>query len=264
MGTRIRAVELLHPSSAKLIVAACTNGRYYVKGPPGPDGDAMLLREWVGTRLADAFGRQTLHHGVMTDPLDPAMEQIPLFDGSELRSDAVFVTQPEPGLAWEGGPEALRLVGNRASFARLVVFDTWIGNSDRHRPRPNRPAHENMANVFISTDRNRGRKPRLLAIDHTHILGDDSILSKGRDSAYVEDDTIFGLFDDFVPFVRRKDLENSIDDLRDIIFDLALSTPACWGMTREVARSVADFLFARGRFVVRGGRDRIMSAVAEG
>jgi hypothetical protein len=69
LDVRIRAVELAHESSAQVIIAACTDGRFYVKGPPCLDGNQMLLCEWIGTQLANEFGLQTLHYGVMRDPV---------------------------------------------------------------------------------------------------------------------------------------------------------------------------------------------------
>ena len=170
-GVCVRSVDLAFDSSAKVIFATVSSGgRLYVKGPSGLDGDAMLLREWFGSSLADAFGLQTLNYSLMAEPVNPLDGHIPLADGSQLRTDMAFATRVEPGLAWEGGSEALLLVGNRSDFARMVVFDTWVRNVDRYCPRSDGSYHSNLGNVFLSTDKSRATKPQLLAVDHTHIL----------------------------------------------------------------------------------------------
>jgi hypothetical protein len=261
---RVRAVELAHESSAWVIIAACTDGRYYVKGLSGLEGNQMLLCEWIGTQLANEFGLQTLHYGIMHDPIAPGEGPIYLKNQSHLRTDAVFASRPEPGLAWEGGQEMLALVGNRSAFARLVVFDTWVRNFDRHVQRGSIP-HQNQGNVFISTDAKRGKKRQLLAIDHTHILGDEVRLLQGEASKHVFDRAIYGLFAEFIPYIKAADLKKAVDDLRNIphqkIFDLVSSTPSCWGMTDAVARSLSAFLLARARHVAQIGYKTIMDVV---
>ena len=130
--TRIRTVDHRHDSSAKVIVVTTALGSLYVKGPRGTDGDAMLLREWAGTRLAEGLGLPTFRYGLLLEPLGAGEPDVLLSDGSALRRDAVFASAREPGVVWEGGPEQLRVVGNASAFSRLVVFDTWVRNRDRY------------------------------------------------------------------------------------------------------------------------------------
>jgi hypothetical protein len=183
-GTSIRSVELAHDGAAKALVVQTGLGKLYVNGPSGAEGDAMLLREWVGTRLAEFFGLPTFQYGLMADPLGSSPDALILSDGRHLRRDVVFAAVAEPGAAWEGGREQLDLVGNHSAFGRLVVFDTWVRNGDRCVVSPGGRLHQNKGNVFISSDKTRGKKHHLLAMDHTHILGDETPMEEGDLEVY--------------------------------------------------------------------------------
>jgi hypothetical protein len=98
---------------------------------------------------------------------------------------------------WGGGDRELKLLVNPQDISRLVVFDTWVMNCDRHCPidpgtgirrKPNRD------NVFLSEDAPDGQF-LLKAIDHTHCF------SCGRDWTKrlnqfdrIKDGRVFGLF----------------------------------------------------------------------
>ena len=261
-GTLIQTVELAHESSAKVIVADTALGSFYIKGPPATDGNAMLLREWVGTKLADAFGLQTLSYGLMAEPLAEGDPEIALSDGNNLRRDIVFATKAEEGAAWEGGPEQLRIVGNPSAFGRLVVFDTWVRNRDRFFMRPDGRRHENMSNVFISADVNRSRSPTLLAIDHTHILGSDAVIDCGAASEAVSDEAVYGNFPSFETLVTECDVAGALGTLHELsyqdVLNLVAETPAEWGMTIQRAHRLARFLVARAQFLFTGGPGRFL------
>ena len=236
-----------------IFATVSSGGRLYVKGPSGLDGDAMLLREWFGSSLADAFGLQTLNYSLMAEPVNPLDGHIPLADGSQLRTDMAFATRVEPGLAWEGGSEALLLVGNRSDFARMVVFDTWVRNVDRYCPRSDGSYHSNLGNVFLSTDKSRATKPQLLAVDHTHILFGNHEFPMGDQTSRISDPTIYGLFPEFRDLINDKDLKNAFRKLESIqyqtIISIAKTTPSCWGMTNAMAHALASFLVTRAKVV---------------
>ena len=251
--TRVRNVEHKHESSAKVVVVGTGFGTLYLKGPGGPEGDAMLLREWIGTMLADAFGLPTFHFGLLPRPFGDEDGDICLSDGNLLRRDAVFASRREPGAVWEGGSDQLEIVGNGSAFSRIVVFDTWVRNMDRYVERQSGRPHLNMGNVFISGDRARGEQPTLLAMDHTHVLVDEAAFHDGNGAPLVRDEKVYGCFPEFRAFLTEKDLRDSLDDLSAFSFEqvrnLVSSAPECWGMTSQKATSVASFLSARARFL---------------
>ncbi|WP_338661122.1 HipA family kinase [Pararoseomonas sp. SCSIO 73927] len=258
-GTRIRSVDLAHDSSAKVLLVRSTFGRLYVKGPIGPEGDGMLLREWIGTRLADHFGLPTFQYGLMARPLGDPADELSLSDGTHLRHDVVFAAVLEQGATWEGGQEQLGQVGNRSAFSRLVVFDTWIRNLDRYVPLPGGRIHQNKGNVFISSESRRGRHPQILAMDHTHVLGGDAVLEQGRASPYVQDNGIYGHFPEFAGFVSGSDIESALEALAIVDFadiqGVVGSVPGEWGMSVDRVQRLSEFLVARARYVAgRGSR----------
>jgi len=266
-GTCIRSVYLAHNSAAKVLVVRTGFGRLYVKGPSGVNGDAMLLREWVGTRLAEFFGLPTFRYGLMSEPLGTSPDELVLSDESHLRHDVVFAAVEEPGVVWEGGREQLDLVGNRSAFSRLVVLDTWMRNLDRCVPLQDGRLHQNKSNVFISSNKDRGRKPQVLAIDHTHVLGDETPLEQGDASPHVEDTRIFGLFPEFVSFVSPKDIASALAALSNVDFagmqDIVGSVPPTWGMTADRTQRLAEFLVARARYVVGRGSQPFLDALGD-
>ena len=263
LGTHILRVDQALETAAKVLVVATTFGRMYLKGPPGEEGNGQLVREWIGTRLAQAFHLPTLSYGILEN-LPQA--QLLLADGRALRQDAVFATLEEPGAAWEGGSEALDLVGNRSAFSRLVVFDTWVRNLDRHVPRVN-GSHENKGNVFVSSDSRRGHRPQLLAMDHTHVFGSPAVIRNGAASPMVQDAVVYGLFDDFRPRLAARDLERAIHDLtgmrQPVLMDMIAPLIGRWGLTDAAADGIAGFLEARAQFVTTHGATLILRAVCQ-
>ncbi len=101
---RIRRVIQRDNGSAELLVVNSDAGRLYVKGPKGKDGDHMLVKEWIGTRLADHFRLPTLDHGVIDIPVGT---DFALAGGETIRSGTVFATRAEPGDDWQGDVETI-------------------------------------------------------------------------------------------------------------------------------------------------------------
>src|SRR5690348_9943371 len=76
-----------------------------------------------------------------------------------------FAARAEAGDAWGGGPNQLDLIVNPEDITRLVVFDTWTLNCDRHDGKPGGRA-PNYGNVYLSTEAADEGKSRLIAMDH--------------------------------------------------------------------------------------------------
>ena len=123
----LRTIPTLVPTSTKPFHVVTDEGNGFLKMPDNPQGPSALVSELIGTRLAEWFGLEVFHHAViavsMAD-LDP--------DSSQSEPVPAFITLEEDGAPWEGSAQELRKVENVADFSRIVVFDTWVGNFDRH------------------------------------------------------------------------------------------------------------------------------------
>jgi hypothetical protein len=141
--------------------------------------------------------------------------------------------------------EELRKLTNPADIARLVVFDTWTRNCDRHCS-----TRENMDNVFIATDGGF----HLVAIDHGHCFTCGSALTAAVGHLdRIREERVYGLFPAFRPFVTRE----RIEDLCAVLsgFEAARATavvesvPTAWDLSAEARTGLVEFIVQRSQFV---------------
>jgi hypothetical protein len=227
------------------------SGEAYLKGLGNPEGPHALACEWVGTRLARLFDLQTLDHAILR--IDATVDEIPFRKGGAVASGSAFCTRAEPGHVWGGGADELTALENPQDIVRLVVFDTWVRNRDRHHPdyavrKPNRD------NVFLSSRGAEAGKYRLLAIDHTHCLGDGGTLDKRISQIdKVRDKNVYGLFPEFCPYFQKEGLKRCVSDLRGVdamaIRGVVNSIPVDWEVENSVRDALAEFLVGRALFV---------------
>lgn len=226
-------------------------GAAYLKAPNNPEGPHALAREFVGTCLARAFGLPTLNYGLTQ--IDATVEEIPLGNGTLAASGTAWVTQSEMGHVWGGKEAELELLDNLNDIPRLVLFDTWVRNRDRHAP-PEMNRKPNYGNVFFSSRGCEREHYRLLAMDHTHIFSADSALN-GRITRIdnVLDKKIYGRFPQFAPYLDAGALERAAEDLQRLdanqIARVIDTVPADWDLVTETREALRDFLVRRASFV---------------
>src|SRR5438132_6499286 len=122
-------------------------GPAYIKALGNRQGPHALACEWVGTQLAAWFGLPTFDFALM--PIDASVDEILFLRGGRATSGTAFVTRATLGHTWGGTTEELDKLANPKAVSRLVVFDTWTRNCDRHPPdlTQRRP---NYDNVFLA------------------------------------------------------------------------------------------------------------------
>jgi len=174
-------------------------GWAYIKPMGNRQGPHALAAEWVGTHLARWLGLPTFDFAIME--LGDA-DTFPLPRKAAAQAGPAFVTRAMKGKPWSGDPAVLSKLVNPDDVSKLVVFDTWTLNCDRHPPdlskrKPNRD------NVYLSTENAPRHRLRLVAMDHTHCF------TCGRDLTgnvatidRVRSDEIYGLFPEFVCLLR--------------------------------------------------------------
>jgi hypothetical protein len=147
-------------SSTMVVIVETDAGRAFLKAMGNPEGEHALACDWVGTQLARWFGLATLDQAIVD--VDEFVE-IRFLNGNLARPGPALVTRALKGDNWSGEPRQLAKVLNLDDISRLVVFDTWLLNRDRHSAN-----RLNRDNVFLSAE---SEQLELLAIDHTHCFG---------------------------------------------------------------------------------------------
>ena len=114
----------------------------YLKPMGNRQGPHALAAELVASSLGQWFGLTLPSFGIM--PL-PEATCFGLPRGHRTQPGPAFISKHLDGRTWGGSEAELRTVENVSDITRLVVFDTWLRNCDRHPPSSAR--RPNYANV---------------------------------------------------------------------------------------------------------------------
>lgn len=248
----LRFDESIRSSSMCTARVTTDAGPAYLKAMGNPQGPHQLACDYIGTQLAEWFGLPTFDYALVM--IDAVVDEIPLKDGKLAESGPALATKATTGHDWGGSAEELDALANPEDITRLVVFDTWTLNCDRHPP-DLAARRANYDNVFLEKVGGRGKKAfRLLAIDH------GCCFSGGRDLsvriagiAAVQDNGLYGMFPAFVHRVRDDCAASAIvrlGELReDTVSEIVQSAPAEWEVTRPVRNALKDLICQRAAFV---------------
>ena len=108
-------------------------GSAYIKPLGNRQGPHVLATDWVGTHLAKWFGLQTFDVAIVSLHSDLVFH---LPRGAVATPGPAFAARAMAGAPWNRQPRELEVLDNPEDITRLVVFDTWTLNCDRHGPRP--------------------------------------------------------------------------------------------------------------------------------
>ena len=183
-------------------------GPAFIKAMGNRQGPHALACEYVGTQLAQWFGLPTFDFAILT--VDATVDEIPFLRGGRAASGPAFVTRATAGHNWGGSEDELKRLVNPEAISRLIVFDTWTRNCDRHPPDLS-VRHANYDNVFSEDVGPReSDQCRLVAMDHGHCFTSAEELN-GRVARidFVKDPGLYGLFPGFVSRVREDDVKSA-------------------------------------------------------
>lgn len=231
-----------------------------------PEGDQTLACELVGTQLARWLGIPILDFNtILVDDIDeiPFVNAAQVVEGKALPGPA-FITRSEAGDSWGGEERQLRQLINPEDISRLVVFDTWTLNCDRHGPREKEASAApriNRQNVFLSAEA-PDSKFCLKAIDHTHCFTCGRALNTGlRSLDKIRDVRIFGRFPEFVSFLDREVVQETLIRLRRleraVVASMMQSIPPAWEVRREVQEAWVELIYSRAMFVAETLEDKL-------
>jgi hypothetical protein len=144
---------------------------------------------------------------------------------------------------------------NPEDIARLVLFDTWTRNCDRHPPDLS-TRKPNYNNVFLSNRDLAAGELRLVAMDHTHCF------DCGRDWSEklaridnVQDERLYGLFPQFRPYFERFRIavESALQKLATLpkseLDAIVAGIPAEWEVDGDSRSALVELLIRRGAFL---------------
>ncbi len=227
-------------------------GPGFLKALGNRGGPHLLAAELVGTRLAQWFGLPTFDHALVevTDE-----DEIALYKSEQARPGPAFITREQSGLTWSGDEKTLEAVANPADIARLVLFDTWTRNCDRHPPdlATRKP---NYGNVYLSNEDLADGELELVAMDHTHCFhcGRD-LTEKLSHIDLVQDERLYGLFPPFRLYLdqHRAEVEADLARLRGIpraeVEAIVASIPPEWQVEDKGKTALVDLLCQRAAFL---------------
>lgn len=227
-------------------------GRCFLKALCNHESPHALAREFVGSSLAKWFGLSVPDFNTLD------LEEVDCFaypppKNGRTQPGPAFVSRAVLGRAWGGAAADLAGLENPDDITRLVVFDTWIRNRDRHPP-AGIAWKPNYANVLLA-DTDTAERHRLYAIDHTHCFEAGTDLTKKLAVlANVRDDGVYGLFPAFVPLIQPRVVSwcrVTLAELKpDEVAEIVGAVPAEWQVPSEVRNAWIKLIVDRADFLV--------------
>lgn len=246
--TAFRRFVRSYPTSLCTSLVEMDQGFAYLKGLGNREHPNCLACEVVGTALADWLGAETLDWDIYAVKRE---DEIPILEG-RVQEGGSFVTRAEQtGVTWSGDEEDLTKLSNPSAISKLVVLDTWFRNCDRHAPDGLRI---NRDNVLLVRDTNTKKQYRLLAMDFTHAFSCGHELTRRMSYIeYVKDESVYGLFPEFVRFLDITEMDACAERLNEITSEeigaIMQLIPDEWHVSRDVKASWSSLLLNRARFL---------------
>lgn len=234
-------------------------GRAYIKPMGNRQGPHVLATDWVGTHLAKWLGLSTFDIAILPLGEDDVFD---LPRGAKAKPGPAFAAKAMHGDPWGKSGLQLDLLVNPQDITRLVVFDTWTLNCDRHHydVAVRKP---NYDNVFLSSEGVEAGQRRLIAMDHglCFIRSGEDLSPKLAQIDKVQDDHVYGLFQEFRDKLREDILIDCTERLREM--DLATAeaiittVPTEWEVSKDIRAAWAELISRRAGFVADNARQWI-------
>ena len=226
-------------------------GRAYIKSMGNRQGPHVLATDWVGTHLAKWFQLSTFDIAILT--LE-ASDTFPLPRGYSAQPGPAFAARAMAGDPWGKSGLQLGLLVNPEDISRLVVFDTWTLNCDRHY-HDTTARRPNYDNVFLSSEGVEPGQRRLIAMDHglCFIRSGEDVTKRLAMIDKVQDEHLFGLFPEFLDCLNESIIESSASRLREMDAETAEAiietVPRAWDVCEEARQAWAELIYRRAGFV---------------
>jgi hypothetical protein len=205
----------------------------------------------VGTHLAKWFGLSTFEIAILRLEAD---DTFPLPRGAKAEPGPAFAAKAMAGDPWGRSRQQLDLLVNPEDITRMVVFDTWTLNCDRHHHDLN-VRKPNYDNVYLSTEDVEPGRRRLIAIDHglCFIRSGEELTAKLSNIDKVKDECVFGLFPEFRQKLRQDIIMDCAARLREMDVETAAAiiatVPEEWEVSEAAREAWGDLIYRRAGFV---------------
>ena len=226
-------------------------GPAYIKPLGNRQGPHVLATDWVGTHLAKWFGLSTFDIAILQLDAD---DDFDLPRGAKAKPGPAFASRALPGAPWGKSGLQLEIIVNPEDITRLIIFDTWTLNCDRHH-HDLKDRKPNPDNVFLSSEGVDPGKRRLIAMDHglCFIRSGEDLTAKLAHIEKVKDEHVYGLFPEFRGRLRQNTINACCIRLREMNEEIATSivgtVPREWDVSPEVRRPWSDLIHRRAHFV---------------
>ena len=248
----LREIKTFQTSTCPALVDTDV-GHGYIKGVSNPCGPKALICELIAAELGTWFGLGIPHFAIVNIcEIDIPMKNA---DGIEIGviEAPVFFSQAIDGEPRDAsGATFLAKLDRPSDVAKLVVFDTWIRNFDRHDPRYGEPV-ENADNLLYARTAT-GRKYRLVPIDHTLSLYEDDFELDGDLQALIEDDHVYGCFREFEGMLTAPDVATATGKLAELdrafVEGCVNQIPPEWALGNATKGKIVELICGRAAFVV--------------
>jgi hypothetical protein len=221
----------------------------YIKALGNRQGPHPLACEFVGTQLARWFGLRIADFAILDLPENACFD---LPRNARTEPGPAFVSRHVDGRTWGGTEAELRNLENPGDITRLVVFDTWVRNCDRHPPDLTQ-RKPNYANVYLASTE-RPTRTRLLAIDQTHCFDCGRDLTARVSGIDKTNDTrTYGLFPAFSPFVNPFELTWCASMLRQLtateVRTIVEGIPSAWDVAPPARTALCELICRRAVYL---------------
>jgi hypothetical protein len=249
--TRLKAVAGSADTSTGVTEVDTDAGRAYIKTMGNRQGPHVLATDWVGTQLARWFGLSTFDIAILTLGPDDTF-QLPR--GYTAEPGPAFAARAEPGAPWGRTEEELDELVNPEDITRLVMFDTWTLNCDRHF-HDTEVRKPNYDNVYLSSENLDPGKRRLIAMDHglCFIRSGEDLSARLSNIDKVKDDHVYGLFPEFRKWLLPGTIDACIARLREMdaatTAAMIATVPTEWKVPPDAREAWKGLILHRAAYV---------------
>ena len=227
-------------------------GQGFIKGVNNPHGSQALICELLAAELGTWFGLKIPHFAIIDRcDIDIRMVRSDKVDVGKIEAP-VFYSHGVDGTPRDGSHTFLSRLENTNDVARLVVFDTWIRNIDRHDNRYGEPV-SNSDNLLYVRGKRRN-KYNLVPIDHTMCFFDEPFDDVGDLKNYTEDGCVYGYFPEFSDYINPEAVALATSDLTRLRSDFVLqcinNMPLAWKISIATKSKLHELICNRAKFVV--------------